>query len=627
MEENTNSLRKKAEELYKQSKFKVIIALLTDEVLETQKDAELYAWRARANLQLEKYIAETMVYAEKAIAADPFNFIGYFTRALVWADRKEYKKAVKDFTKAIEFNLDFADAYYNRGLAWQNLDKKDKAFADYNKAILQYDKDIKINPNYADTYNIKGLIWYNKAYYKKAIENYTKAIKINADFADAYYNRGLAWVALKGKGKDYDNAIADYTKAIKLKPDYADTYYNDRGNAWKAKGKYKEAINDYKEAINDFTKAIQKNSKFENAYYNRGLVKKEKYIDSEGNKQYIDLEGSKKDFKKYLKLTSEENDIGVRYAKYYLKKLEEINDLALSEIIDLVIKIKKLLRINEDFITHYTSLSAMKILILADNSKLRISEGNFMNDPSEGTELFSFLDGEDKRKKVETTEMEPFVPKPFIGSFVTKVMNNDLNMWRFYGKEDGVEAKGCAIVLRTQEFIEDIKNSLSNEKNKEARIDDESDISFYWVVYLPHNSTDFEIPNLKSKKVNDFKGMMNVLKDKVNSYNGANKTNLEECLNNIAFLFKRADYKNENEVRLVMNGIEFEKKFCEENKENKSVNPPRVYIELEPIRKRVEQITLGPKVDKANEWASALHYSYKEEKKVPKIRISHLPYK
>ena len=76
-----------------------------------------------------------------------------------------------------------------------------------------------------------------------------------------------------------------------------------------------------------------------------------------------------------------------------------------------------------------------------------------------------------------------------------------------------------------------------------------------------------------------------------------------------------------------MTGIEFEKKFYEEKKEDKYVTPPRVYIELVPIKKSVEQITLGPKVDKANEWASVLHYSYKGEEKTPQIIISHLPYK
>jgi len=608
MEENINALRNNVEELYKQSKFEEIIALLTEEELERQKDAELYGWRVKANSQLEKYIAETMVFAEKAIAADPTNYIGYYVRALAWADRKGYEKAVKDYTKTIELNLDFAYAYYFRGLALQSLNENDKAIADFDEAILKFNKSIKINPKDADLYLGRGNTWYSKTKYQKAINNYTQAIENHKDFKEAYYNRGLAYFALK----EYDKAVSDYTKVIKLKPKYAENYYHIRGNAWKAQGNYNEAIADY-------TNAIKKNPRFENAYYYRGLARRESKIDNDGSKQ---------DFLKYLKLTSKENDIGVRYAKYYLKKIEETNDFALSEIIDLVFKIKEILRINEDCVTHYTSLSVTKSLIL-DYNKFRISEGNFMNDPSEGMEFFDFIDYQPSILNKDDDSVVPFSPKPFIGSFVTKDKHNDLNMWRFYGKELGVEAKGCAIKLRTNEFIEDIKNSLSNEKNKEARID-ESDISFYRVVYLQHKSTNFCIPNLRSKKRKVFIGMMDQLKEKVTTYKKTKEakiSSLEEHLNIIAFLFKREDYKNENEVRLVMTGVEFEKKFCEENKDNKSTSPPRVYIELEPIKKRVGQITLGPKVDKAYEWASALHFSYKGEDKAPKIEISQLPYK
>jgi len=474
--------------------------------------------------------------------------------------------------------------------------------------ILLTDKVLEEQKS-AELFLYRGIGRYYNKDYNNAIADYTKAIDINIkhDFAEAYYNRGLALVAKK----EYKDAIADFNKVIDLDPKYL--------MAYDSRGSIKRVMEKYDQAIVDYNNALRIDPNDENVYYNRGLAYYYKGLKVGGKN--VDLKRSKQDFEKYQNLTSDENDIGFRYAKYYLKKLDEIKDIELSNIAVLVSKIKEILRFEEDCITHYTSLSAMKILILADNSKLWISEGNFMNDPSEGTELFSFLYGEDKRTDVETTEVETFVPKPFIGSFVTKVMNNDLNMWRFYGKEDGVEAKGCAIVLRKQKFIEDIKNSLSNEKNKEARIDDESDISFYQVVYLPHKSADFKIPNLEHVKVEEFKDIMNVLKEKVNSYKGANQTNLKEYLNNIAFLFKRADYKNENEVRLVMNGIEFEKKY------RMDVIPPRVYIELEPIKEIVKQITLGPKVDKANEWASALHYSYKEEEKTPEIRISHLPYK
>jgi len=449
----------------------------------------------------------------------------------------------------------------------------------------------------AELYVLRGITWYNMTSYNNAIADYNKALAFNPNYELAFYNRGLAWVA----NKKYDKAIEDYNTVIELDSDYKDVYYNDRGIAWKAKKEYGKAIGDYNEAIK-----INPNSA--NAYYNRGLAKKE---------NNIDLEGSKQDFEKYLKLAPDEDDLWAKYAKYYIKELDVlIKDPKLRSIIQLVINIKGKLLI-EDECVHYTKFSILKKLII-EESKFKIFEGNFMNDPSEGKEFFNFLKYKPFISCKDGCFAETFSPKPFIGSFVTKDKQNDLNMWRFYGKEEGIEAKGCAITLHTQNFIEDIKNSLSNEKNKEARLDDESDISFYRVVYFASESTKFFIPSSEGNE-QTLQELMNKFKGKVKNYKGDNNTLLEKHLNSIAFLFKSDSYKNENEVRLVVKGIEFEKKY------DKDVIPPRVYIELEPIKKRVTQITLGPKVDNVNEWASAFYYNYKED--APKIMISHLPYK
>jgi len=463
--------------------------------------------------------------------------------------------------------------------------------------------EVLVKQKNAELYVLRGNTCYNIKEYNNAIEDYSKAIDINPNSEIAFYNRGLALFA----NKEYDNAIADYTKAIDLTSDYADAYYNNRGNAWKANGKFIEAIDDY-------TEAIKINPAYENAYYSRGLTKKE---------NNIDLKGSKQDFEEYLKLTIDVNDPWAKYAKYYIKKLDEINDNDLTVIANLISNIKSILLLDEECITHYTSLSVLKSLIL-DCSKFRISEGNFMNDPSEGIEFFDFLYDNTSTFSKNGSSIESFSPKPFIGSFVTEDKYDDLNMWRFYGKEKGEEAKGCAITIRKQKFIDDIKESLSNEKNKKARLDDESDINFYRVVYVIHNgNTKFYIPN--SDKSEELERLMKELNTKIEPYvkiepyKGNNRVFLEKYLNSIAFLFKNDAYKNEDEVRLVMNGIEFEKKY------NMGVCSPRVYIELVPIKDIVSQIILGPKVDKGSEWIAAFHYRY--EKSVPEIKFSHLPYK
>jgi hypothetical protein len=55
--------------------------------------------------------------------------------------------------------------------------------------------------------------------------------------------------------------------------------------------------------------------------------------------------------------------------------------------------------------------------------------------------------------------------------------------------------------------------------------------------------------------------------------------------------------------------------------------PPGVYIELVKITPLLKQITLGPKVERAEEWASAFYYSLDKQDLHPEILISHLPFK
>lgn len=114
-------------------------------------------------------------------------------------------------------------------------------------------------------------------------------------------------------------------------------------------------------------------------------------------------------------------------------------------------------------------------------------------------------------------------------------------------------------------------------------------------------------------KVKNYHAKKKTVKDKIKK--------LEVLLNQIAFLFKSAEYQHENEVRLVIKGVGFDKKIPTET------FSPRVFIELVSIRSIIKRITLGPKVERADEWASAFYYSLDKENLHPEILISHLPFK
>jgi len=115
-----------------------------------------------------------------------------------------------------------------------------------------------------------------------------------------------------------------------------------------------------------------------------------------------------------------------------------------------------------------------------------------------------------------------------------------------------------------------------------------------------------------SKKVKKFNSKQNKTSD---------TQNVVELLNEIAYLFKSAEYQYEHEIRLVLKGVGFKKKI------DSNCLLPKVHIELSEIRPFIEKITLGPKVECADEWAASFYYSLNENGYIPSILISHLPFK
>ncbi|MCL1911756.1 MAG: tetratricopeptide repeat protein [Leptospirales bacterium] len=173
----------------------------------------------------------------RAIALAPDFAEAYFYRGVAYDDKKDYDRAISDYNNAIRLDPDYAYAYYNRGIAYRKKGDYDRAIADYTQAI-------RLDPNYAYAYNNRGNAYSDKKDYDRAIADYTQAIKIDPNLAVAYNNRGIAY---RKKG-DYDRAIADYTQAIKIDPNYADAY-NNRGIAYYGKRNYDRAISDYESAL------------------------------------------------------------------------------------------------------------------------------------------------------------------------------------------------------------------------------------------------------------------------------------------------------------------------------------------------------------------------------------------
>jgi Tfp pilus assembly protein PilF len=92
----------------------------------------------------------------------------------------------------------------------------------FDAAIDSYKQALKIKPDYAEAYYNMGVALNDKGDPKAAIESYKQALKIKPDYAEAYNNIGNV---LKDQG-DLEAAIDSYKQAININPDYAEAYYN-----------------------------------------------------------------------------------------------------------------------------------------------------------------------------------------------------------------------------------------------------------------------------------------------------------------------------------------------------------------------------------------------------------------
>ena len=274
----------------------------------------------------------------------------------------------------------------------------------------------------------------------------------------------------------------------------------------------------------------------------------------------------------------------------------------------------------EDF-GHYTSGEVLQILLKQssdneessdneksrDNQKLysikgrtRLGNVKYMNDPEEGSVLDRYL----KLRRSNNFEVS-LKPSPwFLMSLTTAI--DDLAMWSQYG----ARAEGVCLVFKPDSF-KVVKSMAEAEWMKEKKdiqelkndIDSTKKDLLYRICYLDEKS--LNNGRLKAVKKDNNK-MLNGAEIKIINYclkiikslvrdikeNTLLYSAVEECLEEIRYLFKVSDYSYESELRILRYAD-----LTPDNKEIKIDNSgpvAKLYLERDmPVQ--LKQVIFGPK--------------------------------
>lgn len=126
-------------------------------------------------------------------------------QAIASARKGQYESAILDFTRALEKNPAYAEAYFNRALVHAAIGHSTQAVSDLTEAIRQ-------KPDFIEGYTSRGQLYIATGQYDMAIEDFTKAVETDPDSAELYFKRSLAYYVKA----EFSKAWADVHKVLEL---------------------------------------------------------------------------------------------------------------------------------------------------------------------------------------------------------------------------------------------------------------------------------------------------------------------------------------------------------------------------------------------------------------------------
>ncbi|MEP6900352.1 MAG: tetratricopeptide repeat protein [Actinomycetota bacterium] len=180
------------------------------------------------------------------LAQQPTTAEGYFKRGNGNAEYQQSAEAIADYTKAIELNPKFAEAYYGRAEVYRRQTK------DFYPALNDYTKAFNLDP--ASAHEFAPV--FQKSLVKDMVGVVAELTALIKDEPSAdpflYFARGFFRAAsvagVKPTKQDIDAALDDFNKGIELAPK-SDVLYFLRATALADRKETVAAIADYTKAI------------------------------------------------------------------------------------------------------------------------------------------------------------------------------------------------------------------------------------------------------------------------------------------------------------------------------------------------------------------------------------------
>ena len=630
----------------------------------------------------------------------------YFEQAIKTKDTdkadKLFGKAVKHFQKGLWLAKQLADeqnniqeqinaqywlgrCYFEQTIKTKDTDKADKLFG---KAVKHFQKGLRLAKQLADEQNniqeqINVQYWLGHCYFEQAIK--TK----DTDKADELFEKAVEhyqeWLQLAKQLKDEQDSIQEQISTQSWLGGCCFVYAKKTKYMDKAGKLFKQAAALFKQQLRLVGQLEKEQIRIQQQMFAQVMLghcyvervkrikntdKAEVLFKKQAGKYLLAVYGQlsqldeteKEEIEKVIRSGLRDIDyLNEDWDSYFEKKKQETQESLFkgetSQPQDAVSTVLAVLHIppielGSTPLAHYTSPHVChKLFGIGGNetaSPMRIGSSTYMNDPSEGRGLLDLLNQQDLELE---NKADGASHNAFFTCFSSRV--NDLNQFRLYGKEDGVEASGCCLVFnKNGDWLREVDvsvpfRSLSQKSGQdsdglpEAGFSDNKyeKLPLYQVAYIAYKDEYIAdkkcgiwFPSQKEPKFGirlkpvgneewhqfRLEKLKEALEELIGFFKDKSAVSDEdkEALEYIRYLFKDFAFRDEEEFRLlVIKPIDSEEiEYCEQTQS--------VYIPYADIRNQADEVILGTNYEKTGNQRKAEVFRYRMKQKCPYVKVS-----
>ncbi len=187
---------------------------------------------------------KALEYFSRAVDCDPDFAEAYNKLGDIYMKKARYDEAIEVYTKSAELKPDIENTHFDLGCAYLQTSRLDEAEKEFKTAL-------DLDPHHYEIYGKLGALCIEKKEYEQALGFMHKMLVADPTAVAARYYNGLALYFMGKKAAastEFREVISRYSALIKIKPDYAEAHYF-MGMAYYYNENYQEAAANLKRAI------------------------------------------------------------------------------------------------------------------------------------------------------------------------------------------------------------------------------------------------------------------------------------------------------------------------------------------------------------------------------------------